>query len=215
MDCSSQDLVNYSIYTASDADEMARLLGEVFAQRDPPAVATGLTSFEFEAFVRLFCPKADAQRLTIIARSADTGEMIGALLTEDFASAPPDGMDHLSPKFNPIFDILGQLDAEYRSGRIVHPGETIHLFLLGVAAHSAGKGTGQRLVAECLANGARRGYRMAVTEATNKTSQHLFRKQGFIERVRKSYGDHRFDGQAVFASIIEHGGPILMDKRMA
>jgi ribosomal protein S18 acetylase RimI-like enzyme len=141
--------------------------------------------------------------------------MVGALLTEGFASAPPEGMDHLSPKFNPIFDILGQLDAEYRSGRVVQPGETIHLFLLGVAEHSAGKGTGQQLVAECLANGARRGYRIAVTEATNKTSQHIFRKQGFVERARKSYGDHRFDGRAVFASIIEQGGPILMDKRIA
>jgi hypothetical protein len=56
---------------------------------------------------------------------------------------------------------------------------------------------------------------VAVTEATNKASQHIFRKLGFVERVWRSYRDYRIDGQAVFASIVEHGGPILMDKQLA
>ena len=55
---------------------------------------------------------------------------------------------------------------------------------------------------------------MAVTEATNTTSQHIFRKLGFTERVRGSYADHRFRGRAVFRSIAEHGGPILMDRSL-
>ena len=208
-------LVDYNVYTASDSDEMARLLGEVFAQRDPPAVAAGLTQSEFEAFVRLFCPKADAEGLTIVARSRETAEMIGALLAEDSASPAPQGMNHLSTKFNPIFDILGRLDAAYRSGRAVNAGESLHLFLLGVAERFAGHGVAHQLVAECVANGARKAYRVAVTEATNRTSQHIFRKQGFVERVRGSYRDHRFDGQDVFASIAEHGGPMLMVKPLA
>jgi ribosomal protein S18 acetylase RimI-like enzyme len=209
---SPKQSIEYGIYTASDADEMARLLGEAFAQRDPPAVAAGLTPSEFEGFVRLFCPKAASEGLTIVARSAETGEMCGALLAEDSASVMPDGLDRLSAKFSPIFDILGQLDAEYRGDRTLVPGESLHLFLLGVAGRFAGMGVAKQLVAECLANGARRGYRVAVTEATNRTSQHIFRKQGFVDRVRRSYGDHRFEGEAVFASVVDHGGPILMDK---
>jgi GNAT superfamily N-acetyltransferase len=207
--------VNCSLFTAPDTDEMSRLLGEVFAQRDPPAVAVCLTASEFEAFVRLFCPKADAEHLTVVARSAKSGEMIGALLAEDSASQPPDEVDQVSPKFNPIFDILGQLDTEYRAGRAMPPGESMHLLLLGVAHGFAGKGVAQQLVAVCLANGARKGYRLAVTEATNKTSQHVFRKQGFAECVHRSYRDHRFEGQAFFSSIVDQGGPILMDRRLA
>lgn len=206
---------DYGVYTAQDAAEMARLLGEVFSRRDPPAVAVGVTPSEFEAFVRLFCPKAAEEGLTIVARRAGTRELVGALLTEDSASALPDGMDRLSPKFEPIFDILGQLDAEYRADRTLRTGESLHLFLLGVAESVAGQGVAQHLVSMCLEYGARKGYRLAVTEATNKISQHIFRKRGFVERVRRSYGDHRFDGQVVFASIAEHGGPILMDKRLA
>ena len=101
--------IEYGVYAASDAEAMAKLLGEVFSRYDPPAVAAGLTVSEFESFVRLLCPKAAVEELTIVARLAGTGELIGALLTEDSASALPDGMDRLSAKFDPIFDILGQL----------------------------------------------------------------------------------------------------------
>ncbi|MBZ5570269.1 MAG: GNAT family N-acetyltransferase [Acidobacteriia bacterium] len=207
--------IEYGVYALSDADAMARLLGEVFSRRDPPAVAVGLTPSEFEAFVRLFCRKAAAEGLTIVARLADTGELVGALLTEDCASALPGGMDRLSAKFDPIFDILGQLDAEYRRGQPVRPGESLHLFLLGVSDRVAGRGVGHQLVAACLEHGARRGYRIAVTEATNKVSQHIFRKQGFVTRVQRSYQNYRFDGRAVFVSIAEHGGPMLMEKSLA
>ncbi len=202
----------YDLYQARDADDMARLLAGVFSQRDPPAYAVGLSAGEFEAFVRLFCPKAAAEGLTLVARRADSGEMVGALLTEDCASAMPEGLDRLSPRFDPIFDILGQLGHEYWRERPPRFGEALHLFLLGVADSAAGKGVAQHLVARCLDHGKSRGYRLAVTEATNKVSQHIFRKQGFAERVRRSYASHRFDGRAVFTSIADQGGPMLMDR---
>ena len=207
--------INYSLYAASDGDEMSRLLGEVFAERDPPAVAVDLTAVEFEAFVRLYVPKAAAEGLTVVARLAATGEMIGALLAEDSGFEPPSGFERLSSKFNPIFDILGQLDAEYSGGRARQRGEAVHLFLLGVARGHAGMGIAQQLVAACIANGRRKGYRLAVTEATNKTSQHVFRKHGFVERARRSYRDHQFEGRAFFTSIAEHEGPMLMEKDLA
>ena len=121
---------------------------------------------------------------------------MGALLTEDSASAMPEGIDRLSPKFDPIFDILGQLDTEYRGDRTVAPGESLHLFLLGVADRAAGRGVAQRLVAAGLERGAQKGYRRAVTEATNTVSQRVFRKHGFVERVRRSYAAHRFGGRS-------------------
>jgi GNAT superfamily N-acetyltransferase len=136
------------------------------------------------------------------------------MLTEDSASPPLEGLDKLSPKFDPIFDILGQLNTEYWGGRTARPGEALHLFLLGVADHVAGRGVAHQLVAECLEHGARRGYRLAITEATNKVSQHIFRKQGFVPRVQRSYQAHRFNGQQIFASIADHGGPMLMDKSL-
>jgi hypothetical protein len=39
--CVSMYVANFSTYREADADEMTGLLGEVFARRDPPAVAVG------------------------------------------------------------------------------------------------------------------------------------------------------------------------------
>ena len=120
--------------TAADAVELARVMGAIFARRDPPAYAVGITPGEFEFFVGLLAPKAAREGLTIIARSAakegSPGELLGAM----------------------------------------------------------------------------------ITEATNKTSQHVFRKLGFAERVRRSYAEHRFNGTAHFTAIADHGGPMLMDR---
>jgi hypothetical protein len=50
---SSEDLgIEYGIYVASEAAAVAKVLADVFPRRDPLAVAVGLTSPEFEPFVR-------------------------------------------------------------------------------------------------------------------------------------------------------------------
>jgi ribosomal protein S18 acetylase RimI-like enzyme len=204
----------YGVAEESDLEDMVQLLGAVFSRHDPPAVATGLTPAEFEEFVRLLCPAVAIGGVTIVGRD-DTGQLAGALLTEDSASSLPSGIDHLSKKFEPIFDILGQLDADYRQGKPAVPGEALHLFLLGVSDAFAGRGVAQQLVGVCVEYGKRKGNSVAVTEATNNVSQHIFRKLGFVDRVQRSYRDHRCQGGSFFADIHEHIGPVLMEKLLA
>ncbi len=129
------------------------------------------------------------------------------MLSLDSASPMPESLDRLPPKFLPVFEILGHLEDEYRKGSPVNPGASVHLYLLGLSHRFAGQGIAQRLVAESTATAARRGYRLAVAEATNRTSQHIFRKNNFVERVQGSYVLN-----PVFTPIVGHGVPILMDK---
>lgn len=207
--------VEYTICRPEDTGDMARLLSESFTRHDPPAVAVGLTPKEFEAFVSLWSSPAGADGLTIVARDVATRRLAGALLAEDSASPPPQGLDGISEKFDPILDLLGQIDAEYRTERAIGPGEFLHLFLLGVAEQFARRKIGQHLVSVCLANGADRGYTTAVTEATNPVSQHIFRQLEFQTRAVRSYRDYRLGGSPIFASISEHGGPMSMDRTIA
>jgi ribosomal protein S18 acetylase RimI-like enzyme len=206
--------IRYGICEKSDINEMITLLGGVFSLFDPPAIALGITAYEFEAFVRLFGSKVLDQKVTIVARSVAGGEMAGALLTEDSATPVPIGMEQLSKKFDPIFSILSELESEYRHGKAVQPGKCLHLFLLGVARAYGGRGVAQNLIETCIHNGSKNGYRLAVTEATNNVSQHIFRKLGFIDRVARSYRDHTFEDKTPFARIEGHLGPVLMDKQI-
>ncbi|MCL1601040.1 MAG: GNAT family N-acetyltransferase [Actinomycetia bacterium] len=206
--------IEYRVCLPDDTPEIGRLLAESFTTHDPPAIAVGLTPDEFEAFVTLWLPGAGADGLTIIARDRGTGQIAGALLTDDAAAPPPQGIEGVSEKLDPIFDLLSQIDTDYRDGRTILSGQYLHLFLLGVAERFTRRGIGRELVAACLRNGAAKGYTSAVTEATNPTSQHIFRKLGFEKQAERSYGEYRFGGSAVFASIAEHGGPMSMDRRI-
>jgi len=204
--------IQYGVSESSDLGEMVTLLADTFSRFDPPAVAAGITLKEFEAFVQIFLPSIASDGITIVARVTETNEMVGALFTEDAIAGLPAGINQISEKFDPIFEILNQLGSDYWQDKEPKPGEYLHLFLLGVAQQFTGRGIAQQLVRVCLKNGAKKDYRIGVTEATNNVSQHIFHQLGFIERAQRSYKNYRYKGKAVFASIEGHIGPMLMDK---
>lgn len=207
-------LIHYRLCSESDAEELALLLADAFSAREPIGQAIQMTAAEFGAFVRPQLRNAAVRDLTIVARRSDTGELVGAMLTEDGASDTGPQLDTMGEKFAMVGSILGRLGEMVPAGDASAPGETLHLFLLGVAEAAEGNGIGQGMVAACIENGARKGYRRAVAECTGRTSQHIFRKLGFVDRATVPYAEHEFKGRRIFAGIAEHGGPILMEKTL-
>lgn len=206
--------LRYGVCDAADLAAMARLLADVFSRYDPPAVAVGLSFEELERFVGLFVPRAASDGLSIVAREPSSGELLGALLVDDLASPPPEGIGEASEHFSPIGALLDELDDQYRRTRPVVLGEVLHLFMLGVAPQHGGKGVAHTLVRLCTENALRKGYRVAVTEATGRVSQHIFRKLGFSDRFSVSYKDFTFGGRRVFESIEGHEGAILLEQHL-
>jgi len=206
--------IRYGIAGSEDLDELKWLLAETFTRHDPPAVSVGLTVQEFVVFVEVFSDPAAADGLTIIGRDAESGEMAGGLLSDDLAAPQPLGVARLSDKLGPVFELLDHLTTDYLTETKPDPGDYLHLFLLGVSEGYAGRGIANRLVATCLANGVRRGYSFAVTEATNRTSQHIFSKNGFKTRAQESYAEYRSNDHPVFESFASEGGPMLMERRL-
>ena len=199
-------------FRSADASAVVGLIARVFSAADPLAVAMGLTQADVERLVGLLCPKAVTDGLTVVARSSEETQIVGALLTDDFATPPEIDPDDISEKFLPILAMLESLDEGYRKGRTILPGQCLHLFMLGVDQRFAGRGLAQQLVAACLAIGRQKGYTHAITEATGVVSQKVFRKLGFSDRLRMSYQDYRYGGRPVFASIRDHEATILMER---
>jgi ribosomal protein S18 acetylase RimI-like enzyme len=206
--------LSYGLLQTSEVDPMVRLLATAFSVAEPPAVAMGLSYDELAGFVGLLAPRAVDDGLTVVARDCAGGELVGVVLTDDFAAPSPIDLHLISKRFLPIFAMLDALDAQYRHGRTIVPGQHLHLFMLAVDARFAGQGIAQRLVETCLENGRKKGYRHAVTEATGVISQRVFRKLGFEERHRVSYRDYSYGGEAVFASIVGHDGAALMERML-
>jgi ribosomal protein S18 acetylase RimI-like enzyme len=203
--------IRYGLVEHEDVREMAGLLGDVFSRRDPPAIAVGMSATDIEGLVRIFGPKALAEGLTIVARNSSS-ELVGAMLTEDFGTPPPADVDRAPARFAPVGALLDSLDDEYRATHPVLPGSHLHLFMVGVADSFGGAGIAQTMITLGLTNGAQHGYRLAVTEATGRTSQHIFRKLGFQDLCTRSYKEFLHQGTRVFASVEADGGTILMER---
>lgn len=199
---------------AADSDDIVDLLARVFSESEPPAVAMGLTFLDLKQFLRLITPEILRASLTVIARETESGGLVGVLLTDDFA-VPPKVDQTISARFVPIFAMLEALDEQFRREQTVEQGECMHLFMLGVDRRFAGAGIAKSMIAACLENGIRKGYRIAVTEATGKISQHVFRTLGFVDRFKVSYRDFRCDGKVAFARITEHDGALLMERSLS
>lgn len=204
--------MNYSVAGPADAEEIGWLLAGVFSASDPPAAAMGVTAVEMEQFLGLIMSRVIADGLTVIARSKENGKLAGALLADDFVSSPEVEPALISPKLLPIFAMLGALDEQFREGKSISRGRYLHLFMLGVDREFGGQGVAQGLVQACLENGRSKGYGTALTEATGRISQHIFRKNSFAERFRASYQDFVYRGQMVFGSIRGHEATILMER---
>jgi ribosomal protein S18 acetylase RimI-like enzyme len=196
-------------------DETALAVAEAFSRYEPMTVAQGIPVTEFVDFIKLLGPKAQQEELTVLARDQETGQVIGAMIADDFASAPAEGMERLGEAFVPIFALLGELDEQYKHGTSLFPGRYLHLFMIAVNHQHSGRRVAQNLVRACLENGLRKGYHTAVTEATGVISQHIFRKFGFVDRRETPYNTFEYRGRRVFAPIEGHTGTILMDKTLA
>jgi ribosomal protein S18 acetylase RimI-like enzyme len=129
---------------ASDVDQMVHLLAAAFSAAEPPAVAMGLSYDELASFISLLAPRALDDGLTAVTRARSGNELVGVVLTDDFATPPPIELHRISKKFFPIFAMLDTLDAQYRLGRTIVRGEHLHLFMLAVDARFAGQGIAQK-----------------------------------------------------------------------
>lgn len=212
MDIQSMD---YAVAQLSDSDDVIRLLAQVFSDSDPPAVAMGLSFDEMKQFLQPVVRNVIPDALTVVARSKDTGRLAGVMLSDDFASPPAMDLGQISSKLLPILSMLDDLDERFCSEKTIAPGQFLHLFMLGVDARFAGRGVAQGVVKACIDSAAQKGFRTALTEATGSVSQHIFRKNGFIERFSVSYQDFIYENKKVFAAIQEHDKAILMEKEIA
>ncbi len=206
--------ISYGLAEEPDVDEMTGLLAGVFSRSEPLAVATGLTFDEMQAIVGHLGRRIADAGLSVIARDQQSGRLIGASLTDDFAIPPPDDIDVLPGKFRPIAEVLEELDQQYRKAHRLNPGEVLHLLMVAIAPDSGGKGVASMLLTLTLEHGKQKGYVKAVGEATGKVSQHIFRKHGFVERFHIRYGDFLYEGKPVFNSISEHEALILMERNL-
>ena len=203
--------LSYGILQNQDLEETVSVIADAFAGAEPLNRANGIPKPIWAESCRQICRGAVKDQLSIVARDLRAQRVVGAAICSDLTTDKPD-TGHLHPRFAVTSALLGELDQQYR--RMIRLSSRHYLYIIFLAAdlNLPGQGIGTRLVTEALDNARSEGFKVAVCEATNQRSQHIFRdKCGFADRVSISYADWKYEGETVFESI-EGQAAVLMDR---
>ncbi len=192
----------------NELEQTIECAAETFA-REPMTKKMEIPPDDYKIFARLFCEKAVADGLSVVAVDDDSGDVMGFMLSDDFMDDPPD-LGNVNKGFGPILTLLDDLDNKYKDANDIQSGELLHLFMLGISDKFAGSGVGKSITIEGMKLAQSKGFKGCILEATGVVSQHIAKKSGFEELDEVQYESFKFDGEAVFADIQGHVSCKLM-----
>ncbi|MBD2730142.1 hypothetical protein H6G96_28440 [Nostoc sp. FACHB-892] len=195
--------ISYQILTEDNLKSAVECISNTFYLGEPMTKALGITLKEFKHFTGILAKKAIINKLSVVAIDNITRKVVGVLIAEDFMTEPPTSIKTVSPKFLPMFEVIGTLDAKYRAKYPVKLGELYHLLMVGVYREYAGLSVPLTRTAEIIARS--KGYVAAIGETTNPIAYKIYTKRlGFkdVEGVEPiTYASFKYSGKRIFADI--------------
>lgn len=193
--------LTFKLLEPKHVSTVTQCISATFIKGEPMSEALGISEEEFHYFAQLFVQKASADQLSVVAVT-DTGEIAGALICEDYATDPPVGLEQISEKFEPIFNLLESLGERFAHLHDVVPGSHLHMFMCGVYPQYANQGIAQRLISFAEDLGREQGFKATACEATGAISQYMVEKSlGYTYVDEIIYHDFRHQGHTVFSGI--------------
>lgn len=197
--------ISYQILAEENLASSIECISRTFQSGEPMTKALGITLEEFKYFAKILLRKAVNDQLSLVATDNITGQVVGILIGEDFVTEALEGIETVSPKFLPIFELLGGLDEAYKEKSLVKSGQLYHIFMVGVYKEYAGLSVQLTNKVEIMAR--KKGYTSAIAEATSAISQKIYTKRLGFKEVEEippvRYAEFQHEGKSVFANITE------------
>lgn len=196
-----------------DIEQTAICLSQALSTFEPMTKTLKISFDEVQGLSVPVCKKAVEDGLSVIAKDRETGEVVGAIISENFQNMISlDSLEYLTYKFDPLFSLLSKLDENYHSDYPVKVGQVLHIFMLVVSHKYNNKNIAKILVRENLKLAKVHHFKDAIAEATGTVSQHIFRSLGFAEEFAIDYNSYEFKGEKVFDSIEHPPSCLLMSS---
>jgi len=212
----NKDGVRYEMLSEQNLFGAVRCVSHAFTSNEPMSRHLGITPEDFIVFASAYYRELIDEKLSLVAIDERSSQVIGVRISEDYCKQDEDFfVDGLSPRFTPLFALLGELSDYFKNNHQVSPGTYAHLFMVAVADGFTRRGIAPNMYKLFLDIAMKRGYTYAVTEPTGLISQHvLLKKFGFRELHRINYHDFEFEGTYPFATIKDHTCAMLLEKKL-
>lgn len=205
--------IKCSLLTVHDIEEATQCIAKTFSNGEPMTSLLNISEEEFTYFANIFIRKTAAEGLSVVARNVHTNQFVGCIICEDYVTELPEGIEKISPSFNPIIELLETLGNLYRAEHAMSPGEIYHLFMGGVYPQYAGSGVAMSMSTFIEKYAREKGYRKSIGEVTGPISQHVYIKQlGYKPLYEVKYEDFLFEDNRVFKNITACESCVLIAK---
>lgn len=195
-------MMEYNLLTKTYFENCVDSVVQTFLYDEPMTKSLLIKEPEFRYFVNLLCKKMVLEKMSFVC--VKNSKVIGFCLNEDLITDLPREFNKITPKMNPILDLLKKLDKQYLLKKKKEKNKYFHIFMIGVVKEYRGKKIIQKLIQKSLKLAKLKNYQKIITEATSKKSQNLFiEKFGFKEQCSIDYKKYKFKNKKVFASIDE------------
>jgi len=216
-----RESVVYSLMTEQDISDVVDCFSNFFRKEEPLTRAMAFSEEEFLPVVTSTCKKAARDGLSIVAREKTSQCLLGFSIGKDYRDCTFDEEFEFSPKFNPIFELHGEMDEVYKKMHSLKSGEVYLHHALGIDLqyfedHLGEKQACVNIVPELskltyeLAR--KRNFKKIIGHATSLFTQRLYKKYDFSEVFRVNYKTFSYKDDDVFRNIKWHSGCVLFER---
>ena len=172
--------------------------------REPMAEILKITFQEMLEFcTKVISKAAFSSKLSVVAKHATTGDILGVCINKDLLDSPLKEDDVINEKFYPIFELLDDLDAKYQNKNAVNNKEVLHTIMIVVDSDVKTKNLSSELLKTSFEIAQKKGYKIAMMEATGAISQHIaMNKFGYKEFCSVKYADFIYENITVETNVI-------------
>ena len=194
----------------SDLDSTIRCISYTFVQ-ETISQSLEIDAENYREFAKLYCQIILGNKLSLVVRNEEFGDVIGFSILTDFVTEIPD-FTCLDPRLIVIINFTRELDDWYKSKYKVKSGEILHLSMTGVYEQYRGRGIAQKLMEETFNVAKTNNYKSIIAECTGEITQHIRAKYGFKIVKEIVYKTYLYNGELVFKDIQKPPSCKLMIK---
>ena len=214
----AKDGIRYELLSEKTLEGAITCVSHSFIQNEPMATHLGITVDEFLHFATAFYPTLIEPGLSFVAVDEEKDVVVGVRISEDFYREIEESPEipGLSPKFFPLFTLLGELGASFKKTHEWQPNHYVHMLMVAVEDGYQGRGIAPNMNKMFFRHVKAQGFTHAITEPTGLISQHILQnKFGFKALHEIKYVDFVFEGTRPFADLSEHPSAMLMEKDLS
>ncbi|MBU3956418.1 GNAT family N-acetyltransferase [bacterium] len=200
----------FEILQEKDLEETAVLISEVFTKGEPSVRYFGITAKEYHYIAKLYCKKGIEEGFSVIAK--DKGKIVAFLISEDFDSSKPEGIEKIDRKIAIDMAIVDAIEEDAKANK--KEGERrFHIFLGGTEKEYVNRGIMTTLIDESIKLAKSNKFTNIIAEPTGLVTQHLFKKFGFEQKKMIEYKKFVLEGKNIYDKLEGPIGILLMEKR--